>query len=99
MVCESEQSLEAALEAVLGLGHNIVMQEYVKRAGRDVRVFVVGGKVVAAVTRVPKPGRLSRTLSRIARLEALTPSDEVRDAAQRAPPFAASRSAPSTFSS
>ncbi len=84
MICESEQSLEAALEAVLGLGHNIVMQEYVKRAGRDIRVFVVGGKAVAAVTRVPKPGRLSRTLSRIARLEALTPSDEVRAAAERA---------------
>lgn len=84
MVCESEQSLKAALEAVLGLGHNIVMQEYVKRAGRDIRVFVVGGQAVAAVTRVPKPGRLSRTLSRIARLEALTPSPEVRHTAERA---------------
>jgi ribosomal protein S6--L-glutamate ligase len=84
MVCESEQSLEAALEAVLGLGHNIVMQEYVKRTGRDVRVFVIGGTAVAAVTRVPKPGRLSRTLSRIARLEPLTPSDEIRAAAEKA---------------
>lgn len=84
MVCESEQSLEAALEAVLGLGHNIVMQEYVKRAGRDIRVFVVGGKAVAAVTRVPKAGRLSRTLARFARLDALTPSDEVRTTAEKA---------------
>jgi len=84
MICESEQSLEAALEAVLGLGHNIVMQEYVKRQGRDVRVFVVGGKAIASVVRVPKPGRLARTLSRLARLEPLTPSDTVRHAAERA---------------
>lgn len=84
MVCESEQSLEASLEAVLGLGHEIVMQEYVKRAGRDVRVFVVGGKTIAAVTRVPKPGRLARTLSRIARLEAIEPSEELRHTAERA---------------
>ncbi len=84
MICESEQSLEASLEAVLGLGHDIVMQEYVKRAGNDVRVFVVGGKAIAAVTRVPKPGRLARTLSRIARLERLDASDEVRHVAERA---------------
>lgn len=42
MVCESLQSLEAALEAVLGLGHNLVMQEYVKSTSQDVRVLVVG---------------------------------------------------------
>ncbi len=76
MVCESRGSLEAALEAVLGLGHNIVLQEYVRKAQRDVRVFVVGGVALAAVVRVPRPGRLSRTLARFARLEPckLTPS-------------------------
>lgn len=69
MLCESRQSLEAALEAVLGLGHNIVMQEYVKKAQRDVRVFVVGGVALAAASRIPRAGRLSRTLSRHARIE------------------------------
>ena len=33
MVCESLQSLEAALEAVLGLGHNLVVQQYVQKLG------------------------------------------------------------------
>lgn len=68
MLCESRQSLEAALEAVLGLGHNIVMQEYVRKAQRDVRVFVVGGVALAAASRIPRAGRLSRTLSRNARI-------------------------------
>ncbi len=84
MVCESRQSLEAALEAVLGLGHNIVMQEYVRKAQRDVRVFVVGGRALAAVSRVPRPGRLSRTLGRFAALEKCALTDALRDSAEAA---------------
>ncbi len=84
MVCESEQSLEAALEAVIGLGHNIVLQEYVKKAGQDVRVAVVGGRALAAVTRVPRSGRLSRTLTRIARLQKTELEPSFRAAAERA---------------
>lgn len=83
MVCESLQTLEAALEALLGLGHNLVLQEYVHRKARDVRVFVVGGKAIAAASRQARPGRLSRTLSRIARHEAVTLTDAIRTAAER----------------
>lgn len=84
MVCESQQSLEAALEAVLGLGHNIVMQEYVRKAQRDVRVFVVGGQAMAAVARRPRAGRLSRTLFRAAQLEPCVLTDSLRHAAETA---------------
>lgn len=84
MLCESRQSLEAALEAVLGLGHNIVMQEYVRKAQRDVRVFVVGGVALAAASRVPRAGKLSRTLSRMARIEPVELTDSLRSAAEAA---------------
>lgn len=84
MVCESRGSLEAALEAVLGLGHNIVLQEYVRKAQRDVRVFVVGGRALAAVVRVPRPGRLSRTLLHFARLEPCKLTPSLRAAAEAA---------------
>jgi ribosomal protein S6--L-glutamate ligase len=84
MLCESRQSLEAALEAVLGLGHNIVMQEYVRKAQRDVRVFVVGGVALAAASRVPRAGRLSRTLSRLAHIEPIELTDTLRTAAEAA---------------
>jgi ribosomal protein S6--L-glutamate ligase len=70
MICETLQSLEAALEAILGLGQNIVVQQYVKGGrGRDLRAFVVGGKVVAALRRRPRVGRFARTLARGARFE------------------------------
>jgi ribosomal protein S6--L-glutamate ligase len=73
MICETLQSLEAALEAILGLGQNIIVQGYVKGArGRDLRALVVGGEVVAALRRRPRPGRFARTLARGAKLEAFS---------------------------
>ncbi|MFN0063000.1 MAG: RimK family alpha-L-glutamate ligase [Myxococcaceae bacterium] len=81
MVCESLQSLEAALEAILGLGHDIVLQEYVKGRGQDVRVFVVGGRAIAAVHRKARWGRLARTLNRGAQLERYRATEAMREAA------------------
>jgi ribosomal protein S6--L-glutamate ligase len=70
MICESLESLEAALEAILGLGQNIVVQQYLRGAkGRDLRVLVVGGEVVAAMRRSPPVGRFARNLRRGARFE------------------------------
>lgn len=70
MICESMQSLEAALEAILGLGQNIVVQQYLRGAkGRDLRVLVVGGEVVAAMRRSPPVGRFSRDLRHGAQFE------------------------------
>jgi len=83
MVCESLQSLEAALEAILGLGHNLIVQQYVQHSGKDVRVLVVGGRAVAAVRRRPRVGRLSYTLNRGARLEVLQLTESQRVAAER----------------
>jgi ribosomal protein S6--L-glutamate ligase len=83
MVCESLQSLEAALEAVLGLGHNLVVQQYVKNTGQDLRVLVVGGRAVAAVQRRPRVGRMSHTLIKGARLEGLELTEAWRVTAER----------------
>ncbi|GEJ57267.1 ATP-grasp domain-containing protein [Anaeromyxobacter diazotrophicus] len=86
MICESLPSLEAALEAILGLGQNIVVQQYVKGArGRDLRAFVVGGRVVAALRRRPRAGRFARTLARGARIEACRlPLEDARVAVETA---------------
>jgi ribosomal protein S6--L-glutamate ligase len=70
MICESLQSLEAALEAILGLGQNIVVQQYLRgRRARDLRIVVVGGEVVAAMRRSAPVGKLARDLRRGARFE------------------------------
>ncbi len=85
MICESLQSLEAALEAILGLGQNIVVQQYLKGAkGRDLRVLVVGGEVVAAMRRSAPPGRLSHSLRRGAQFERVDLAPAYARAALRA---------------
>jgi ribosomal protein S6--L-glutamate ligase len=72
MVCESLQSMEAAMEAVLSMGHNLLVQRYVRRKHeRDLRALVVGEQVIAWVERRPRPGRLLHTLARGASLKAV----------------------------
>jgi ribosomal protein S6--L-glutamate ligase len=72
MVCESLQSMEAALETVLSMGHNLVVQRYVRRKReRDLRALVVGPEVIAWVERRPRPGRLLHTLARGAKLKSV----------------------------
>jgi ribosomal protein S6--L-glutamate ligase len=47
------------------MGQDIVLQEYVRESkGRDVRVIVVGGRVVASMRRVAKAGEFRSNLHR-----------------------------------
>ena len=72
MICETLQSMEAALEAVLSMGHNLLVQRYVRRKReRDLRALVVGDRVLAWVERRARPGRLLHTLARGAQLKAV----------------------------
>jgi len=86
MLCESLQSLEAALDAILGLGQNIVVQQYVRGAkGQDLRLIVVAGEVVAAMRRTPPAGRFARNLRRGAQFErAALPAEYERVAVEAA---------------
>ena len=86
MVCESLESMESALEAVLSIGHDLLVQRYVRRKReRDLRALVVGEHAVAWVTRRPRPGRLLHTLARGAQLEAVrVPAELDRLAVQAA---------------
>lgn len=55
ILVETSKAARSVLEAFLGLKVNIMVQEYIKEAGgADIRCFVVGGKVVAAMKRQAK---------------------------------------------
>ena len=55
ILVETAKAARSVLEAFLGLKVNILVQEYIKEAaGADIRCFVVGGKVVAAMKRQAK---------------------------------------------
>lgn len=69
----------------MGLKANIMVQEFIKEAeGSDIRCFVVGDKVVAAMKRQSRPGEFRSNLHRggTASLIRLTP--EERSTAVRA---------------
>lgn len=52
ILVETAKAARSVLEAFLGLKVNIMVQEYIKEAGgADIRCFVVGGKVIAAMKR------------------------------------------------
>ncbi len=62
---ETQKAAESIIEAFMGLDANILVQEFIKEAGgADIRCFVVGDKVVAAMKRQGKEGEFRSNLHR-----------------------------------
>ena len=62
---DSKPPPSSVIEAFRGLDANFLVQEFVKEAkGADIRCFVVGGKVVAAMKRQAKAGEFRSNLHR-----------------------------------
>ncbi|MDC0741767.1 ATP-grasp domain-containing protein [Polyangium mundeleinium] len=65
MIAETPQAVHSLLETLWAMGQDIVLQEYVRESkGRDIRILVVGGRVVASMRRVAKPGEFRSNLHR-----------------------------------
>lgn len=65
VLAETNKTAESIIEAFMGLKANILIQEYIKEAGgADIRCFVVGGKVVAAMKRQGAEGEFRSNLHR-----------------------------------
>lgn len=82
---ETHKSAKSVIEAFHGAEIAILVQEYVKEAsGQDIRVFVVGGKVIAAMQRTGAAGEFRSNLHRGGHAEAAKITPEERNAAIRA---------------
>jgi len=78
VLAETRKAAESVISAFRQLDANILVQEYIKEArGADIRAFVVGGKVVAAMKRQAAPGEFRSNLHRGGAAEAikLTPGE------------------------
>lgn len=65
VLVETSKAARSVIEAFFGLKVNILVQEYIKEAaGADIRCFVVGGKVVAAMKRQAKSEEFRSNLHR-----------------------------------
>lgn len=85
VLAETRKAAETVIESFLGLKASVLVQEYIKEAGgSDIRCFVIGDKVVAAMKRQAKDGEFRSNIHRggSAALVKITP--EERSTAVRA---------------
>lgn len=65
MIVHSPASLASVLETLNTLDEDVLIQEFLKKsAGRDYRVFVVGGKIVASMLRTAPKGEFRSNIHR-----------------------------------
>jgi ribosomal protein S6--L-glutamate ligase len=85
VLAETNKAAESVIEAFYGLKANILVQEYIKEAGgADIRCFVVGDKVVAAMKRQAEPGEFRSNLHRGGKSELVAISKKEREIAIKA---------------
>ncbi len=85
VLAETRKAAESVIGAFRQMNANILVQQFVKEAaGSDVRAFVVGGKVVAAMKRTGAPGDFRSNLHRGGTAEAIKLTPKERATAVRA---------------
>ncbi|SLN70380.1 30S ribosomal protein S6--L-glutamate ligase [Oceanibacterium hippocampi] len=82
---ETHNSAKSVIEAFRGVKANILVQEYIKEAGgTDIRIFVIGDKVVASMKRQGAEGEFRSNLHRGGTSSAVRITPEERSTAVRA---------------
>ncbi len=76
VLAETEKAAESVIEAFMGLEANILVQEYIREAeGADIRCFIIGDKVVAAMKRETDQNKPSLQRGSKASLIKITPEE------------------------
>jgi ribosomal protein S6--L-glutamate ligase len=85
VLAETKKAAESVIGAFRQLDANILVQEFIKEAGgSDIRAFVVGNRVVAAMERTAAPGDFRSNVHRGGEARRIKLTPEERAAARRA---------------
>ena len=85
VLAETAKVAQAIVEMLHGTSQNVVIQKFVKESkGKDVRAFVVGDQVVAAMRRTAQGDEFRSNVHRGGKVEAVELSDEYKEVAIRA---------------
>jgi ribosomal protein S6--L-glutamate ligase len=85
VLAETYKAAESVIQAFMGLEAEIMVQEFIREAkGADIRCFVVGGKVVAAMKRQGAEGEFRSNLHRGGSAQLIRITPEERSTAVRA---------------
>jgi ribosomal protein S6--L-glutamate ligase len=84
ILAETEASAKSIMEAFSAANVNIMVQEFIRESnGSDIRAFVIGKRVVAAMQRTGRKGDFRSNLHRGGKAEAVEISDIERETAIR----------------
>lgn len=82
VLAETKKAAQSVIEAFMGLDVNFLVQEFIREAGgADIRAFVVGNQVVAAMQRQAPEGEFRSNVHRGGVATAIELSEEERDTA------------------
>lgn len=85
VLAETQKAAESVIESFLELKVSVLVQEYIKESrGADIRCFVVGEKVVAAMKRQSKEGEFRSNLHRGGTAKLVSTTSEERATAVKA---------------
>jgi ribosomal protein S6--L-glutamate ligase len=85
VLAETRNAARCVIQAFMGLNANIIVQEFIEEAkGSDIRCFVIGDKVVAAMKRQGEEGEFRSNLHRGGSATKVKLTPEERSAAVRA---------------
>ncbi|HEX9890110.1 MAG TPA: 30S ribosomal protein S6--L-glutamate ligase [Nitriliruptorales bacterium] len=85
VLAETKKAAESVIGAFRQLNANILVQEFIKEAGgSDIRAFVVGNRIVAAMQRTAVPGEFRSNVHRGGKTSRIRLTPEERATAKRA---------------
>ncbi len=85
LLAETKKAAEALINAFMGIGSDFLVQEFIREAGgSDIRCFVVGKKVIAAMQRKASKGEYRSNLHRGGTAEVIRLNPDERSLAVRA---------------
>ena len=84
MLAETEGAAASMVETLWGLERDVMLQQYIPAARTDVRCFVVGGEVVAAIRRTARRGEFRSNVHRGAKTEVAPTTGDAAQLARRA---------------
>ena len=85
VLAETKKAAESVINAFKSLNANILVQEFIKEAdGKDLRLFVVDGKVVAAIQREAAPGEFRANIHMGGTASIVKPTSDERKIAIKA---------------
>lgn len=78
MLAKDAEEIQASLETIWALNETLLIQEYIDHApGSDVRVIVVGGRILGAMRRTAKLGHFRANVHQGAQVEPYSLNDEL----------------------